>query len=98
MSLRIQVILDEAEQERIRREAERLGVSVSAWMREAARRRLSQDAEATRLDSPEELARFFADCDARAAAAASGEPEREPDWEEQRTVIDSSRGSGASDT
>ncbi len=37
---RIQVLLDEAEREEFRRQAEREGVSLSAWLRRAARERL----------------------------------------------------------
>ncbi len=91
MSIRVQVILDESEQESIRREAERQGLSVSAWMREAARERLRMRAETERLETTEQLEAFFEDCGERETGI-------EPGWEEQRSVIESSRRSGTTDT
>ena len=91
MSVRVQVILDESEQESIRREAERQGVSVSAWLREAARERLRRRAEVARIETTEQLESFFAACDEREAGV-------EPDWEQHLSVIESSRRSGLTDT
>lgn len=91
MSVRVQVILDEAEQERFRREAERHGLSLSAWMREAARERLRSQRAAGRLESVKDLEEFFAACDERETGA-------EPSWEEHLAVIESSKRSGSSET
>jgi len=91
VSVRVQVILDEAEQESIRREAEREGLSLSSWMREAAKERLRRRRESVRLDTPEELEEFFAACGEREQGV-------EPEWEEHLSGIDSSRRSGAADT
>jgi len=91
MSVRVQVILDEAEQERFRREAEREGVSLSAWMREAARERLRSRRDVGRLETTEQLRQFFAACDEREVGV-------EPDWDEHLRVIESSKRSGTSDT
>ena len=87
MTTRIHIPIDEADKVRYRRQAEREGLSLAAWLREAAEARLAAAEEAPRLDSREELERFFAACDAR-------EVEEEPDWEEHRKVIESSMGPG----
>lgn len=87
MGSRIQVILDEAEREAFRRQAEREGQSLSAWLRDAGRRRLAE-AATPEIRTVADLRRFFAalpdrECD-----------EAEPDWEQHREVIDSSRARG----
>jgi hypothetical protein len=90
MSTKVQVILDDHERQRFQREAARQGVSLSAWMREAARDRLAT-LESRRPFDAETLQLFFAECDRR-------EVGREPDWEEHRRVIAESLGSGATGT
>lgn len=89
MSSRIHIVVDEEDKERFRRQAEREGLSLSAWLREAARARLSERQSAG-LDTVEELRAFFRACDDREASP-------EPDWEEHRRVIERSVGSGAAD-
>ena len=91
MSTRIHIVLDEEEKERFRRQAEREGRSLAAWIREAAREKLEAGAARSRLETREELAEFFASCDRR-------ETEPEPDWEEHREVIERSTRSGGSQT
>jgi hypothetical protein len=81
MATRIQVVVDEAEREAFREQAEREGVSLSAWLREAGHRRLQQ--ARPRLDTVEKVRAFFASL-----------PEREgvePDWEEHKEAIARSR-------
>ncbi len=90
MSTRLQVVLDEEERERFRRQAELEGQSLSSWLREAGRARLAAR-RARRLTSAEELRAFFKACDAR-------ERGREPDRAEHRAVIERSRRSGESPT
>ena len=89
MKTRLHLVLDEEEKERFRRRAEQEGVSLSEWLRDAARDRLA-GTEPHLLDTIERLRAFFAACDARESGA-------EPDWEEHRAVIERSRGSGAAD-
>jgi hypothetical protein len=84
---RIHILLDESEKERYRRRAERAGMSLGAWLRQAAREKLAAEESATRLGTVAELRAFFAACDER-------ESEKEPDWEEHRRVIESSKQSG----
>ena len=80
---RIQVLLDPEERDRFRRLANQRGLSLSAWLREAAVRRAAEESESTRMRTVDELRSFFAQCDAR-------EVGREPDWDEHRAVLDAS--------
>jgi hypothetical protein len=85
MSLtRIQVLLDEKERTQIKREALSEGSSVSAWIRRAALDRMKATRKSRRLETRKELESFFSGCDLR-------EQGREPDMQEHREVIDSSR-------
>lgn len=89
MTSRIHIVVDEEDKERFRRQAEREGKSLSAWLREAARARLSER-RASALDTAEELRAFFEACDDRESAP-------EPDWEEHRRVVERSLRSGAAE-
>ncbi len=84
---RIHILVDEAEKARYRRQAERVGKSLGAWLREAAEEKLAAEASRGRIETPAELHRFFEACDAR-------ETHPEPDWDEHRRVIDRSRTTG----
>ena len=86
LSTRIHIVVDEAEKERFRRRAERRGLSLSAWLREAARARLERETP-NALDTVEELDAFFRACDER-------ETGREPEWEEHRRTLERSVRSG----
>jgi len=87
MDSRIHILLDEAEKNRYRRQAEREGKSLGAWLRAAAEDRLRAAESALTLRSRADLARFFAECDAR-------EHGQEPDWSEHRETIERSRRRG----
>jgi hypothetical protein len=87
---RVQVLLEEGERERFRRQAAREGLSLSAWLRRAGLERLDARG-ARRIGTVGELRDFFRAVDAREAG-------REPDWEEHEKVIARSRASGQSDT
>lgn len=89
MTTRVQVVLDEAEREEFRGAAQRVGLSLSAWLREAGHARLDEEERPGRIDSLAELDAFFAECDRRAGGG------REPDWERHLEVIAASRKSGA---
>ena len=71
--------------ERFTRQAQREGMSLSVWLRAAARDRLNEKKESERFKSVEDLNRFFEEIDARRG------PEREPDWEEHKRAIEESR-------
>ena len=87
---RVQVLLAEAEQEHFRQQAEREGLSLSAWLRQAGQERL-RSRRGRRFSTRRDLRDFFRAIDAR-------EKGREPDWEEHLSVIDRSRASGQSGT
>ena len=91
MTERIHVVLDRLEKERFRRLAEREGKSLSQWLRDVARARADAAESDERLDTAEELDRFFDACDAR-------ELGREPDWEDHLQMMRGSRARGASET
>ena len=57
---RIHVPLDEAEKERFRRQAEREGKSLAAWLRDAAREKLAAAERRPAIETVEELRAFFA--------------------------------------
>lgn len=85
---RIQVLLDSLERERFKRLAQTRGLSLSAWMREAALKQASVESRQSKIRSVEALRAFFAECDSR-------ETGLEPDWPEHVAVLDTSRRQGA---
>ncbi|HSD29362.1 MAG TPA: antitoxin [Vicinamibacteria bacterium] len=87
---RVQVLLQEAEREQFRRQAEREGLSLSGWLRRAGQERL-RSRQGRRLSTVRELREFFREVDAR-------EKGREPDWEEHLAVMARSRASGGGGT
>jgi len=92
MSTRIQVVVDETEREAFRRQAEREGVSLSTWLREAGHRRLEEDVRHRKITTVEDLREFFASLPDRE------DPGGEPDWEEHKRVIDDAMRSGDTGT
>ena len=89
MSVRIHLVMAEEEKARMERAAKAQGLTLSAWLREAARERLELAAPPG-LSSVDELRGFFAQCDHR-------ETGREPDWDAHRQVIEASKTQGAPD-
>ena len=85
---RVHVVIAAEERAAYVAAAEREGLTLSAWLRAAARARLAASRDAP-LDSVEELDAFFAACDEREGTR------REPDWEEHLAVIAGSRSSGS---
>lgn len=82
---RIHLVVREDEKERYRKSAERSGLTLSEWLREAAREKLVSEASEKRIETLEELEAFFEECDAR----PDGEGP-EPDWEEHKRRIEES--------
>jgi hypothetical protein len=80
--------MGEVEREVFRQAAAREGLSLSDWLRRAARDRL-EGSQRPGLSSVEDLRAFFAECDEREVGT-------EPDWEEHRAVIEESRARGKS--
>lgn len=89
MTDRIHLVVREEEKERYRATAERAGLSLSEWLREAAREKLGRDSRGTRLDTVANLRSFFAECDARHQGEGP-----ESDWEEHKRVIQAGQRSG----
>jgi len=85
---RIQILLDPMEREQFRRLAQARGLSLSAWVREAALKQSAEESRQSRMRSGDALRAFFAECDAREAGV-------EPDWAEHLAVLDASRRQGA---
>ncbi|MSR35991.1 MAG: hypothetical protein EXR95_05010 [Gemmatimonadetes bacterium] len=91
MTERIHIVLDRVEKERFRRLAEREGKSLSEWLRDVASARADGDAALDRLDTPEQLDRFFGACDDQETGV-------EPEWEDHLKVIRGSIREGSSET
>jgi hypothetical protein len=85
---RIQILLDPGERERFRRLAQARGLSLSAWVREAALKQAEVEGKQSKMRSVDDLRAFFAQCDAR-------ETGTEPEWTEHLAVLDASRRQGA---
>ena len=90
--VRIQVILESDEKERIGDQARKHGESLSGWLRSAGLTRLESVERVGKLDSPTALRSFFARCDKLGGSA------KEPDWDEHLEVIRRSRRSGGTGT
>jgi hypothetical protein len=85
---RIHVILDAEDKARYATAARRAGQSLGGWLREAAEQRLDREGTRRLITSTDELRSFFDACDADQPL------EREPDWDEQRRLIERSRTAG----
>jgi hypothetical protein len=91
MSARVQLLLSEEEKVRFQRAAQQQGLSLSAWLREAALERLAAERAPAGPSDRAALRAFFEACDQREEGA-------EPDWPQHLEVIASSRLRGASST
>lgn len=91
MTIRVQVLLEEEEKELFVQEAQRAGMSLSAWIRDAGKERLKNRPARLKLETPDDLRVFFASCDSRQEG-------REPDWEEHLRVIERSKRGQAADS
>ena len=87
VSERVHIVVAAEERVAYRSAAERAGVSLSEWLRGAARARLEQ-AESLELRTAADLDQFFAESD----ACEGDEPE--PDWADHLAVMADSRGRG----
>ena len=89
---RVQIVVPDEDRDRFVHQARREGMTLSAWLRAAARARLEERQQVQRFESPEDLEDFFRACDALEGPAS------EPDWEEHLAVINASRRRGAAAT
>ena len=89
---RVQLVMPDDDRERFVDQARREGMSLSAWLRAAARERLEARQSVKLFETPQDVEEFFRSC-----AALDG-PETEPDWSEHLRVMSESRGRGAAGT
>lgn len=89
---RVQLIIPDEDRDRFVHQARREGMTLSAWLRTAARERLEEQQRSKPFESPMDLEGFFHACDALEG------PEAEPEWDEHLDVINESRRRGASHT
>ena len=87
---RVQLVMSDEDRDRYFRQAQSEGMTLSAWLRAAARERLEARQQVAPFKSPAELETFFRSCDALAG------PEMEPEWNEHLAVINESRRQGTS--
>ena len=85
---RVQLVMPNDDRDSFVHQAQREGMSLSAWLRAAARERLETRQSVKQFDSPEDVEEFF-----KSYSALEG-PETEPDWSEHLRVISESRGRG----
>ena len=81
MAVRVQVIMDEKEAAMFRNQAKKEAVSLSRWMRDAAKKKLEDERLGRSLKDPHQLARFFQDCDTLEQDGV------EPDWNEYKKLL-----------
>ena len=89
---RVQLVMPDADRDRFVHQARREGMSLSSWLRAAARERLESRQSVKLFESPDDVKKFFKSC-----AALEG-PETEPEWSEHLRVMSESRGQGVART
>ena len=89
---RVQLVMSDDDRERFVDQARQEGMSLSAWLRAAARERLEKRQSVKQFEAPEDVEEFFKSC-----AALDG-PEVEPDWDQHLRVMNESRGRGLAKT
>ena len=89
---RVQLVIPDEDRDRFVHQARREGMTLSAWLRTAARERLEEQQRSDPFDSSADLEVFFRECDALEG------PTPEPDWVEHVDVVNESRSRGASNT
>ena len=89
---RVQLVMADEDRDRFVHQARQEGMSLSAWLRAAARDRLEKRQSVKLFQSPEDVEEFFRSC-----AALDG-PGTEPDWDEHLRVMSESRRTGVTGT
>ena len=85
---RVQLVIPDEDRQNFIDQALREGMSLSAWLRAAARDRLEARRNVKLFESPEDVEEFFRSC-----ATLDG-PETEPDWSDHLHVMNKSREQG----
>lgn len=86
---RIQLVIPDEDRDSFVHQARREGMSLSEWLRTAARDRLENRQRSDPLESSADLDAFFRACDELEG------PRVEPDWEEHLMVVNESHERGA---
>ena len=81
---RVQLVIPDEDRAKFVQQAKKEGLSLSAWLRTAAREKLEKQQDRRPFESVEELEDFYKRIDARHEAEGLGP---EPDWEEHKRVI-----------
>ena len=89
---RIQLVLPDSDRDRFVHEAKKENLSLSEWLRLAAKARVEAANDKSGFASPSELAAFFGACD------EVEEDGPEPDWQEHLSVINQSKRRGSTET
>ena len=95
---RVHVVIPDEDRDQFVEQARREGLTLSAWLREAARERFARNRRAWRstagrgFKTRADLEALWRECDAMEG------PGREPDWEEHLKVLDEEMGRGSSGT
>ena len=82
---RVQLVIPDEDRDRFVHQAHREGLTLSAWLRAAARERLEDRQRSELFESPAAMEEFFMACDTLEG------PESEPEWDEHLSAIDESR-------
>ena len=89
---RVQILIPDEDRDRFIHQAQREGMTLSAWLRSAARERLEARQRSQPFQSPADLKAFFSGCDELEGQKS------EPDWNEHLGVIAESPRRGSSST
>ena len=89
---RVQLLMSDEDRTRFVYQAHQEGMSLSAWLRAAARERLERQSQVRPFESVTEVETFFARCDKLEPAGT------EPDWDQHLAVIHEARKRGAAST
>ncbi len=82
---RVQLVIPDEDRDRFVHQARREGLTLSAWLRAAARQRLEERQRSEPFESLAHLEDFFKAC------GNLESPEGEPEWLEHLSVINESR-------
>ncbi len=89
---RVQLIIRDEQRSQYIHQARKEGLTLSAWLRCAADDRLKRNSRLDSFNSVADLEAFFAKCDKLNSDGT------EPDWEQHLSVINETRGRGATST
>ena len=89
---RVQLLMSDEDRTRFVYQAHQEGMSLSAWLRAAARERLERQSRIRPFESVAEVETFFAQCDKLEPAGT------EPDWDQHLAVMNEARKRGATST